>query len=91
MNALLVILVPGFLTLVHTAWATYEHHAGHYPTSHFDASFNKTNPIYNFMTCNLGLHTAHHYRPGVHWSLLPGLHAEIADRIPAKQINPNFW
>lgn len=90
-NAFLVILLPGFLTLVHTAWATYEHHAGHFPTNHFDASFNNTNPLYNFMTCNLGLHTAHHYRPGVHWSLLPALHAEIVSRIPAKQINPNFW
>lgn len=91
LNAFLAILLPGFLTLVHTAWATYEHHAGQYPTSHFDASFNNTNPLYNFMTCNLGLHTAHHYRPGVHWSLLPALHAEIVDRIPPKQINPNFW
>jgi fatty acid desaturase len=91
MNAFLAILLPGFLTLVHTAWATYEHHAGHHPTSHFDASFNNTNPLYNFMTCNLGLHTAHHYRPGLHWSLLPALHAEILPRIPAKQINPNFW
>ena len=90
-NAFLAILLPGFLTLVHTAWATYEHHAGYYPTSHFDASFNNTNPLYNFMTCNLGLHTAHHYRPGVHWSLLPALHAEIESRIPPKLVNPNFW
>lgn len=90
-NAFLAILLPGFLTLVHTAWATYEHHAGFYPTSHFDASFNNVNPVYNWMTCNLGLHTAHHLRPGLHWSLLPELHAEIAGRIPAHQIHPKFW
>ncbi|MEZ4282216.1 MAG: hypothetical protein R3F21_21645 [Myxococcota bacterium] len=42
-----MILLPG-LTLVHTAWATYEHHAGFYPTNHFDASFNNTNPVYNY-------------------------------------------
>ncbi len=90
-NAFLAILLPGFLTLVHTAWATYEHHAGFHPTSHYDASFNNTNPLYNFMTCNLGLHTAHHLRPGVHWSLLPAIHAEILDRIPSKQVNPRFW
>jgi len=90
-NALLAILLPGFLTLAHTAWATYEHHAGHHPTSHYDASFNNVNPLYNWMTCNLGLHTAHHLRPGVHWSLLPALHAEILHRIPARQIHPHFW
>jgi fatty acid desaturase len=90
-NAFLAILLPGFITLAHTAWATYEHHAGFHPTSHYDASFNNTNPIYNYLTCNLGLHTAHHLRPGVHWSLLPALHAEIVDRIPKKQIHPTFW
>lgn len=90
-NAFLAILLPGFLTLAHTAWATYEHHAGFHPTSHYDASFNNTNPLYNYMTCNLGLHTAHHLRPGVHWSLLPAIHAEILDRIPARQIHPEFW
>lgn len=90
-NAFLAIWLPGFLTLAHTAWATYEHHAGFHPTNHYDASYNNTNPIYNYMTCNLGLHTAHHLRPGAHWSLLPAIHAEILDRIPTKQINPNFW
>ncbi|MEZ4331120.1 MAG: fatty acid desaturase [Myxococcota bacterium] len=90
-RALLAFLIPGFLTLVHTAWSTYEHHAGHHPTSHFDASFNNVNPLYNYLTCNLGLHTAHHYRPGLHWSLLPALHAEIVDRIPKHQLHPRFW
>jgi fatty acid desaturase len=90
-NAVLCILLPGFLTLVHTSWATYEHHAGHHPTSHYDASFNITNPVYNYMTCNLGFHTAHHKRPGIHWSLLPELHESIKDRIPDKQISTTFW
>lgn len=90
-NALLVILIPGWITLAHTAWATYEHHAGHYPTDHYDASVNIVNPLYNWMTCNLGYHTAHHKRPGLHWSLLPEMHEEILDRIPAKQIQTTFW
>ena len=90
-NAFLCILLPAFLTLTHTAWATYEHHAGEYPTNHYDASKNNLNPLYNFLTCNLGYHTAHHKRPGVHWSLLPKLHEEIKDQIPAKLIQTNFW
>jgi fatty acid desaturase len=90
-NAILCILLPGFITLAHTAWATYEHHAGQYPTDHYDASNNNLNRVYNFVTCNLGFHTAHHKRPGVHWSLLPGIHAEIEDRIPAGMVQTSFW
>jgi fatty acid desaturase len=90
-NAVLCILLPGFLTLAHTAWVTYEHHAGKYPTSHYDASHNNLNPLFNWMTCNLGFHTAHHKRPGVHWSLLPAVHEEIKDRIPAEMVQTRFW
>jgi fatty acid desaturase len=90
-NAILVFLIPSFVALCHTAYATYGHHAGHYPTSHYDASMNNTSPAYNFLTCNLGYHTAHHKRPGVHWSLLPKLHEEIKDEIPPHLIETSFW
>ncbi len=90
-NALLVFLIPSFITLCHTSWATYEHHAGYRPTSHYDASVNRTSPIYNFMTCNLGYHTAHHKRPGAHWSLLPKIHDEIKHEIPSEMILTTFW
>lgn len=90
-NAVLAFLLPGFLTLVHTSWVTYGHHAGQYPTSHYDASVNNTSPLFNHLTCNLGYHTAHHKRPGVHWSLLPKIHDEIKHRIPAEQIETTFW
>jgi fatty acid desaturase len=90
-NALLVFIIPGFITLCHTSYSTYAHHAGLYPTSHYDASMNNTSPIYNFLTCNLGYHTAHHKRPGVHWSLLPKLHEEIKHEIPAEMIRTTFW
>ncbi len=73
LNYVLVFFIPGLITLTHTIWATYEHHAGCYPTGHLDASVNRDNRIYNIMSGNLGLHTAHHKRPGVHWSLLPAI------------------
>ncbi len=91
LETLLVFLVPAFLTLYHTIWATYEHHAGCEGTGHFDASRNRDHALYNFLTGNLGLHTAHHSRPGLHWSLLPALHARIRDRIPEEQILKGFW
>ncbi|MBW2241345.1 MAG: fatty acid desaturase [Deltaproteobacteria bacterium] len=90
-ETLLIFLVPAFLTLFHTIWATYEHHAGCPPDNHLVASRNRDNAIFNWMTGNLGLHTAHHKRPGLHWSLLPELHREIRDQIPESQIATTFW
>jgi fatty acid desaturase len=87
----LVFLLPAFLTLFHTIWATYEHHAGCPRGNHFEASRNRDNRLFNALTGNLGLHTAHHYRPGLHWSLLPELHEEIRGRIPDDQIFESFW
>jgi fatty acid desaturase len=87
----LVFLLPSFITLFHTIWATYEHHAGCPQGSHLEASRNRVNRTYNLLTGNLGLHTAHHQRPGLHWSLLPELHEQIRDRIPEEQILETFW
>ncbi len=91
LNTVIVFLVPGFIALTHTIWATYEHHAGCETDDHLVGSVNRDNRIYNFVTCNLGLHTAHHKRPGVHWSLLPQLHDDIKDGIPDHLILKSFW
>jgi fatty acid desaturase len=91
LNTLLIFLVPGFFALTHTIWATYEHHAGCDTDGHLVGSRNRDNRIYNVLTGNLGLHTAHHKRPGVHWSLLPQLHEEIKDDIPGELIFETFW
>lgn len=90
-NAILVFILPAFVALVHTSWATYEHHAGYHATDHHDASVNRTSRVYNYLTCNLGYHTAHHKRPGLHWSLLEKLHEEIEDQIPDDMIIPTFF
>ena len=91
LETVLVFLLPAFMTLTHTIWATYEHHAGCSGDSLFDASRNRESRLYNWMTGNLGLHTAHHKSPGLHWSLLPALHGEIRDQIPEEQIFKTFW
>ena len=90
-ETVLVFLLPAFLTLFHTIWATYEHHAGCTPSDHHTASRNRDNWLYNTLTGNLGLHSAHHKRPGLHWSLLPDLHEQIRDEIPEDQIFKTFW
>ncbi|MBN4053451.1 fatty acid desaturase [Haliea sp. AH-315-K21] len=82
--ALLVFVVPMIISLLFTAWVTYDHHAGLDTDDQFQASYNNTNRFFNLMTGNLGYHTAHHYQQGLHWSKLPALHEKIKHQIPEK-------
>lgn len=81
-NATFVLFLPSVVSLYVTAWATYFHHAGLSTDDHMVASYNILHRAYNLATGNLGYHTAHHTRPGLHWSKLPAFHAEIAPQIP---------
>jgi len=80
--ALFVFVLPMIISLLFTAWVTYDHHSGLDTDDQFQASYNNTNRLFNRLTGNLGYHTAHHYRQGLHWSKLPELHEKIKDRIP---------
>lgn len=82
--AIFCFVLPMITSLLFTAWVTYDHHAGLNVDNVFEASYNNTSPIFNFLTGNLGYHTAHHYKQGVHWSRLPELHEKIKDKIPAR-------
>jgi fatty acid desaturase len=86
MTTLFLFVLPMICGLLLTAWATYEHHAGLSTDNEFEASRNNLNRFYNITTGNLGYHTAHHHKQGVHWSLLPALHEQIKARIPAHLI-----
>jgi fatty acid desaturase len=74
--ALIVFVGPMVISLLFTAWVTYDHHSGLDAEDPFEASYNNANRIFNLLTGNLGYHTAHHYRQGLHWSKLPELHAK---------------
>ena len=82
-NALFVLALPMVISLALTVWATYFHHGGLVTEDHFQASYNILHRGYNIATGNLGYHTAHHARHGLHWSRLPAYHAEIEAKIPA--------
>jgi fatty acid desaturase len=83
LQGLMLFVLPMLTSMLYTAWVTYDHHAGLESDDHFQASYNIMNRWFNRLTGNLGYHTAHHHRQGVHWSRLPELHARIAHNIPA--------
>lgn len=83
-NALFVFLLPMGISLFITAWHTYYHHAGLDTDNDYEASHNITHKWYNILTGNLGYHTAHHIRGGMHWSKLPAFHGTIKDKIPER-------
>lgn len=80
---IMLFVLPMITSLLFTAYVTYEHHSGLDTENEFEASYNNLSPLFNRLTGNLGYHTAHHHRQGVHWSKLPALHATIEDKIPA--------
>ena len=89
--AFMVFVFPMIFGVFHTVWATYTHHSGKSTESHYHASNNILHAGYNWLTGNLGYHTAHHSKPGVHWSRLPALHATMEHLIPADcYVSPGF-
>lgn len=79
---LMLFVLPMITSLLFTAYVTYDHHSGLDTENEFEASYNNLDPLFNRLTGNLGYHTAHHYKQGVHWSKLPALHAKIEAEIP---------
>jgi fatty acid desaturase len=69
--------------------------------NHYGCDENSENPYvrannslswsFNVMTHNFGYHTAHHIRPGAHWTELPAIHATIADKIPQQHLKSFSW
>lgn len=80
---IMLFLLPMVCSMLYTVWVTYDHHSGLDTDNHFQASYNNLNTWFNRLTGNLGYHTAHHHRQGIHWSKLPELHAKIEHHIPA--------
>ncbi len=90
MQGLFLFVLPMITSLLLTSGATYKHHSDLSTDNEFEASRNNLNAFYNLTTGNLGYHTAHHYKQGVHWSRLPALHEKIKDKIPEHLIKYKY-
>ncbi len=66
-------------------WSHHEH-AGLLTDNPLYASRNYLHPFYNWLASNVGFHTAHHLKPGMHWADLPAYHETIKDQIPQELI-----
>lgn len=90
----LIYLLPWYL-LTHfvTRYVDYLNHYGCDEGSDnpYVRANNSLSRWFNLATHNFGYHTAHHIRPGAHWTDLPAIHSGIADRIPPRHLKPFSW
>ncbi len=78
----LFLVIPNIFAGALVWWESYVHHLGVPMTNTFDGSVTTTGRAFNHRNFNIGHHTAHHEKPTLHWSLLPGRTEAIASKIP---------
>lgn len=81
---IVIFLIPMITGLFITVYTTYHHHSWLESDDPYKSSYNIVEPRYNFLTGNLGYHTAHHLKGWMHWSKLPEFHKTIEDKIESK-------
>ncbi len=80
-----------FSVLFFSRMTDYENHVGCAGNGAFELSNNSLSESYNWVRYNFGYHTAHHFYPDAHWTKLPSLHEEFAERVPADRISRKAW
>lgn len=85
-NALIIFVIPMIIQLFLLVYATADHHRGLDTDNKYEATRNDATKLNNIYSWNLGYHTAHHIKCGLHWSKLPEFHAEISQNIPSDLI-----
>ncbi len=83
--SLLVFAVPNLFLRWAVFWFSYGQHDSLPMTNVFDSSTTRFK--LNFILLNVGLHTAHHDKPGLHWSKLPARTLEILPLIDPVCLN----
>jgi fatty acid desaturase len=76
-RALLLVGVPHLAAVWGITTVNFLQHDGCDPEHPYNHSRNFVGKIFNWFHFNNGFHGMHHMDPGLHWSLLPGKHAEL--------------
>jgi fatty acid desaturase len=88
-NFLLFYVVPWIVTYVYLAKANWSHHENCELSSVFTTSNNDLNLGSRKWGFNIGYHTAHHWYPTLHWSLLQEFHdTHVAAHLPKSYYTP---
>ena len=86
LKALIIFVIPMIIQLFLLVYATVDHHRGLDTQNPYEATRNDATKINNWYAWNLGYHTAHHVKCGLHWSKLPAFHEEIQQKIPSELV-----
>lgn len=88
----------GFITFFVLPWIgilfgmgnnNYDHHKGCEMTNSHNAANSFLTFYYTTLSFNVGYHLAHHYRPDLHWSLLPYCHEALMASRPGGVPQPH--
>lgn len=90
-KTLILFVLPMLGMLLFLVDTTFEHHVGLDTEDEMAATNTRLDWFYNVCSWNLGYHTAHHVRPGLHWTELPAFHQTIEHRIPSARIARSWW
>lgn len=82
LKALVLFVAPMPIMYLGLLDNTYMQHSDLDTGSELTASRNTVSKLYNFISWNLGYHTAHHMKPHLHWSRLPEFYARLEPHIP---------
>jgi fatty acid desaturase len=82
-----------FVTHFITRYVDYLNHYGcdEHSSNPYERANNSLDISFNSSTHNFGYHTAHHIRPGAHWTELPEIHRKISDKIPQQYLKSVSW
>jgi beta-carotene hydroxylase len=90
-KALIFYFIPQQFGLFYIQTVNYIQHVETETESEWNHSRNFVSPVLNTLLFNNGYHTVHHLKPGVHWSQIPGLHAQHVHKIHPDLLVRSWW